>query len=98
MTRYCSTNVAQMFPKVAQRDATIVFTLSDTFHNSPKVTDAFGLLCKQICCQELSEISQSGHIEGTQRSSIEGTDFCVSHRSTVFTNLIEHVLVCCFLI
>ena len=37
-------NVAQMFPNVAKIDATAVFTQSNTFLNSPKSHQCFGLL------------------------------------------------------
>ena len=41
VTGYWGKNVAQMFPKVAQIDATVVFTLNYAFQNRPNV---FGLL------------------------------------------------------
>ena len=31
------------------------------FHNSPKLLLIFGYFCKELCYQELSKISQSGH-------------------------------------
>ena len=33
----------------------------DLFLNGPKVNNIFGQLCRQICCQELSKIAQTGH-------------------------------------
>ena len=51
-----------MFPKVAQIDSTAVFTKRTPFSKQPKKSQMFlGYFCKQICCQELSKISQSGY-------------------------------------
>ena len=41
MIRNSSKNVAQMFPKVAQIDATSIFTYGDPFQNSPKSHQCF---------------------------------------------------------
>ena len=56
VTRYQSKNLSQMFPKVAQINTTEVFTSDDRFQNIFQ-----GYFCKQICCQNLSKIAQSGH-------------------------------------
>ena len=56
--------VVQMFSKVAQIISTAVFTLIDSFQNSPKVTNLFGPPRERICCSELSKSAQSGRTGG----------------------------------
>ena len=50
--------------------STAVITIINFLQNSPKVNILFGLLCKQICCQELSKIAQSGHTGRSHRRSV----------------------------
>ena len=62
VTRYGEKILPKFFPKVAQINATAALTWSDTLQKKPKKSPMFlGYFCKQICCQQLSKIAQSGH-------------------------------------
>ena len=51
-----------MCPKVAQIDATAVFTLSDLFQNSPKRHQSFGAtFVSKFVVTNFSKIAQSCH-------------------------------------
>ena len=52
-----------MFHKVAQIDTKAVFTKVILFKISQKAPIFLGYFCKQICCQELQQIAQSGHAD-----------------------------------
>ena len=49
-----------MFPKA---DTVAVLHKVVIFKIAQKVFSVLGYFCKQICCQELSKIAQSGHTE-----------------------------------
>ena len=60
VTRYWSKYIPQMFPKVAKYQGS--FDIKWWFSKKPKKSPMFwGYFWKQICCQELSKITQSGH-------------------------------------
>ena len=57
---------SQNSPNVAQKVATVVFTLVLMINQQPKQVTRryFGYFCKKICHQDLSKIAQSGHTGG----------------------------------
>ena len=59
-----------------------VLAYIDLFQNSPKVTNLFGLLCKQMCRQELSKIAKSGHT---------GFEYCRRNCASCLLQVLQHV-------
>ena len=58
--RYWSKNMPTFF-QICLNNIYSRFTWIDLLKNSPKVTNHFGLLLLQICCQGHSKLAQSGH-------------------------------------
>ena len=62
------------FPKVAQKIAKQFLYKSSVFRKQLKISpNVWTTFVKEICCQELSKIAQSGHTDASTSSSSERT-------------------------